>query len=133
VCARGEAGRLKQAFESRLALRVNGRVQVLPFSQRKAAEWQVWRSHDPLDIDFDIGGQDVPVGQDTRMVIATAFGYLHLNQRPGIGQEKLRDLDCADKDTSVALTAPADTRFEALQENQSERQKLDWIVSPVRL
>lgn len=66
-----EAGRLKQAFESRLALLINGRALVLPFSHREAAEWQTWRSHAPLDI--DVGGQPVPAGQDTRMVIATAF------------------------------------------------------------
>lgn len=66
-----EAGRLKQAFESRLALLINGRALVLPFSHREAAEWQTWRSHAPLDI--DAGGLAMPVGQDTRMVIATAF------------------------------------------------------------
>lgn len=66
-----EAGRLKQALEARLALLQSGRALLLPFGAREAAEWQVWRSHDPLDI--DVGGFSAPAGQDTRMVIATAF------------------------------------------------------------
>lgn len=61
------------------------------------------------------------------------FSYLYLNRRPGVGQEKLKDLDCADRDTSAALTALADARFEALMSDPAQLQQLDWIVAPVPL
>ena len=66
-----ELGRLKQVLAVRLAALTNEGALILPFTDLEALEWQVWRSHTPLDI--DINGQTVPVGQDTRMVIATAF------------------------------------------------------------
>jgi predicted acylesterase/phospholipase RssA len=59
--------------------------------------------------------------------------YLHLNKRPGVDQEKLKNLDCADDDTTIALTNLADSRFKELQDDSMDRQKLDWIISSVRV
>jgi hypothetical protein len=70
--SQAELGRLKQVLAARLAALSNGGALVLPFTEREAEAWQDWRSHAPLNI-IDQNNQAVPVGQDTRMVIATAF------------------------------------------------------------
>lgn len=57
--------------------------------------------------------------------------YLYLNRRPGVGQEKLKDLDRADGDTTAALTALADARFDELMRDQEQLRKLDGIVAPL--
>ncbi|WP_322047865.1 hypothetical protein [Paraburkholderia sp. J67] len=60
----------RKALEARLAALVDDGSVVLPFAGNEASEWEQWRGHHPLDIEK--GGTRHPVGQDTRMVIATA-------------------------------------------------------------
>ncbi|CAM2152060.1 MULTISPECIES: hypothetical protein [Paraburkholderia] len=60
----------RKALEARLAALVDDGSVLLPFDQAEAAEWEQWRGHQPLEIEK--GGKRHAVGQDTRMVIATA-------------------------------------------------------------
>ncbi|MFD1555271.1 hypothetical protein ACFSHT_06450 [Paraburkholderia silviterrae] len=60
----------RKALEARLAALVDDGSVMLPFGESEAAQWEQWRGHHPLEIDK--AGARHPVGQDTRMVIATA-------------------------------------------------------------
>ncbi|WP_321816262.1 MULTISPECIES: hypothetical protein [unclassified Paraburkholderia] len=60
----------RKALEARLAALVDDGSVLLPFGVNEAVEWEQWRGHQPLEIEK--GGKRYPVGQDTRMVIATA-------------------------------------------------------------
>ena len=57
--------------------------------------------------------------------------YLRLNNKPGIDQRELRELDNATANTTVALRSLADARFESLKNNAAERRQLDRLVSPI--
>lgn len=63
--------RYKSALERRLAVLDEGGTVILPFTRNEAIEWEKWRNHDPICISFE--GKVDPVGQDVRMIIATAF------------------------------------------------------------
>jgi hypothetical protein len=59
--------------------------------------------------------------------------YLHLNERPGVGQSVLRDLDRATDEVKVILKQLADKRFAELLKTDHEMSALKQIVSPHNL
>jgi uncharacterized protein len=59
--------------------------------------------------------------------------YLRLNSTPGQQQKQLRDLDVANRDTTVALTALADKRFDELMSDSRQKLALDRLLTPIRI
>lgn len=62
--------RVQNTLNQVVARLQNGGMTVLPFGESEAQAWEDWRDLAPLEAEVD--GQRFEVGQDTRMIIATA-------------------------------------------------------------
>lgn len=65
-----ELRRLNTTFGQILARLQNGGLIVLPFDAKEAEEWETWRTFPSLEA--EVKGHRFEIGQDVRMVIATA-------------------------------------------------------------
>jgi predicted nucleic acid-binding protein len=81
--------RIRTIFQQVLARLINGGLSILPFERQEAAEWELWRSH--LSLHSEINGTPFHIGQDNRMIIATAAANgLHLVEPAELYHAELR-------------------------------------------
>jgi hypothetical protein len=81
--------RIRITFQQVLARLVNGGMTLLPFEAKEATEWELWRGHPTLQA--QVHGKPVHIGQDSRMIVATAAANgLHLVEPSELYHAELR-------------------------------------------